>query len=99
QFWPFLAYALVGLAVQQWKGQRERLAIVAPLADVLFVFALQYQAMRLPDAEFAAGWTLGLYALVVGFSGLTLRARAVALTALAACAAVAVLQVRAGIWW
>ena len=101
-FWPLLAYAMVGLAVQRWAGRggwRDQLATFSPLADVLFVFALQYQALHPPDAEFGAGWTLGVYALVVAFSGLSLRAPVVTATAAVSFAALAVLQVRAGIWW
>jgi signal transduction histidine kinase len=100
--WPLLAYALVSLVAQRWAGRggwRDRLASFAPLADVLFVFVLQSQTLHLPQAEFGAGWTLGLYALVVGFSGLSLRARVVAATAAMSFAALAILQARAGIWW
>jgi signal transduction histidine kinase len=101
-FWPLLAYALVSLAVQRWAGRggwRDQLATFSPLADVLFVFALQFQALRPPEAEFGAGWTLGVYALLVGFSALSLRARVVTVTASFAFLALAVLQARAGIWW
>lgn len=102
-FWPLLGYVLVGWAVFRWAGRggwRDRLAAFSPLFDVVFVFALQAPALAHREvAQFGAGWTLGLYALLVGFSALSLRVRVVAATAGAAFALLAVLQARAGIGW
>lgn len=98
-----VAYLALSFLVQRWasaSGWRSRLASFALIADVLLVFALEFEAMGVRKAdELRAGWTLGLYALLVGFSGLALRGRIVAATAACSFAALAVLQWRAGIWW
>ncbi len=102
-FWPLLIYVLVSWAVLRWAGRgrwRDRLAAFSPLFDVVFVFALQTQALAHREgAGFGAGWTLGLYALLVGFSALSLRARVIAATTAAAFVLLALLQARAGIGW
>ena len=83
-FWPLLAYLAATWAIFRWAGRggwRDRLAAFSPIADVVFVFALQRQAPVMgPWADFAAGWILGLYALLVGFSALSLRLRVIATT-------------------
>ena len=102
-FWPLLAYALLGWALFRWVGRggwRERVATFSPIADLFFVFALQWEALsRSEDAAFGAGWTLGLYALLVGFAALSLRARVISATATLSFALLLVLQKRAGIGW
>jgi signal transduction histidine kinase len=102
-FWPLLAYALTSWAVFRWLGRggwRDRLAVFSPIADVFLVFALQAEALfHSPRPAFGAGWTLGLYALLVAFSALSLRAPVVVATAAVSFALLAVLQVRARVDW
>src|SRR5438105_5047309 len=48
-FFPLLGYAIASWAVFRWAGRggwRDRLATFSPLADVIFVFALQRQALQ-----------------------------------------------------
>lgn len=101
--WPLLAYVLVSWAAFRWTerpGPGQELALFSPLADVLFVFVLQESALAHGEqVEFAAGWTLGLYALLVAFSALSLRRRVIAATSAVAFALVALLQHRAGVPW
>ena len=98
-FWPLLAYAAAGWAVYRWGdrgGWRGRVAAFSPVADLFFVFALQWEALsNAQDALFGAGWTLGLYALLVGFSALSLRVRVIAATSAVSFALLAILQHRA----
>jgi len=98
-----VAYLALSFLLRRWAsrgGWRSRLASFGLIADVLLVFMLRFEATGAHKADqFGAGWTLGLYALLVGFSGLALRERLVATTAASSFAALAVLQWRAGIWW
>jgi signal transduction histidine kinase len=97
------AYLALSFLLRRWAsggGWRSRLASFGLIADVLLVFMLRLEATGARKADqFGAGWTLGLYALLVGFSGLALRERLVAATAACSFGALAVLQWRAGIWW
>lgn len=100
-FWPLLAYAAAGWAVYRWGdrgGWRGRIAAFSPVADLFFVFALQWEALQYADdARFGAGFTLGLYALLVGFSALSMRIRVVVATACVSFGLLAILQHRAHI--
>lgn len=102
-FWPLLIYALASWAVFRGAGRGGwggPMAILSPLVDVLFIFVLQMQALGSgPSSQFGAGWTLGLYALLVCFSALTLRARVVTSTSAVAFVLLAVLQARGGTDW
>lgn len=102
-FWPLLLYAVAGWAVFRWVGKggwRRKVATLSPLADLFFVFLLQWEALsRGADVAFGAGWTLGVYALLVGFSALSLRSRVIAGTAALSFGLLAVLQLRAHIPW
>ena len=95
-FWPLLLYAIAGWAVYRWGdrgGWRGRVSMFWPVADLFFVFALQWEALSYAhDASFAAGWTLGLYALLVGFSALSLRVRVISATAAVSFVLLAILQ-------
>jgi signal transduction histidine kinase len=101
--WPVFAYAATSWAVFRWAGRggwRNRFAVFSPLADVVFVFMLQYEALsHAQSAAFGAGWTLGLYALFVGFSALSLRVPVISATAAFSFVLLAILQLRAGIDW
>src|SRR5258708_4480730 len=89
-----VGYLALSFLVQRWasaSGWRSRLASFALIADVLLVFALEFEAMGVRKAdELRAGWTLGLYALLVGFSGLALPGRIVAAPPACSFAALAV---------
>jgi signal transduction histidine kinase len=102
-FWPLLAYAVLGWAVFRWALRRDwrgQLALYSPLADLFVVFALQWQALARSDQPaFGAGWTLGLYALLVGFSALSLRPRVIAATSAVSFVLLAILQARAQVEW
>ena len=101
--WPLLGYLVVAWAAFRWPargGWREQAASFSPLVDVVFVFALQSQALRHAEQmEFAAGWALGLYALLVTSSALSLRRRVVAATTALAFTLLSLLQSRAGVGW
>ncbi|MFN2548200.1 MAG: sensor histidine kinase [Myxococcales bacterium] len=100
-FWPLLAYTAAGWTVYRWGnrgGWREKVSTFSPVADPFFVFALQWQSLSYAeDAAFGAGWTVGLYALLVGFSALSLRARVISSTAVISFLLLAILQYRAHI--
>ena len=102
-FRPVLIYAIASWAVFRgaarggWSGW---MAVFSPLVDVVFIFALQMEALgRGPSAQFGVGWTVGLYALLVCFSALSLRDRVVGTTAAVAFVLLAILQARAGTDW
>src|SRR4051812_4949636 len=99
--WPLLAYTALGWAVYRWGnrgGWREKVSTFSPVADLFFVFALQWGALsHAEDAPFVAGWTLGLYALLVGFSALSLRARVISATAVVSFVLLTILQRQAHI--
>jgi signal transduction histidine kinase len=100
-FWPLFAYTVASWAVYRWGnrgGWRERIGTFSPVADLFFVFALQWTAVAYGDeSAFGAGWTLGLYALLVGFSALSLRIRVISATAVVSVVLLAILQRRAHI--
>lgn len=102
-FWPLLAYAAVAFTVFRWVGKggfRSRLVAFSPVADLLVVFALQWVSLAHgDDRAFGAGWTIGVYALLVGFSALSLRSRIIGTTAAISFALLAALQLHAGIHW
>lgn len=98
---PLLVYAVLGWAAYRWAsrdGWRDRIAGLSPIVDLIFFFALQWEALSHSDeAAFGAGWTLGVFTLLIGFSALSLRVRAVAATSIVAIALLTALQLRTGI--
>jgi signal transduction histidine kinase len=76
------------------------LGVVQAPVDVGLVFWLQYLALPIsPFPAGVAGFSLGLFALVVGLSGLTLRPPVVYGTSLLAALAQATLMRLAGVGW
>jgi signal transduction histidine kinase len=100
-FWPLLAYVMVSWALfrrARHGGFWKRLDAYSPLIDVVFIYALQAEALAHREAaEFGAGFTLGLYALLVGLSALSMRRKVVAATAAVSALLLALLQLQAGI--
>jgi signal transduction histidine kinase len=76
------------------------LGVVQAPVDVGLVFALQYLALPIsPFPAGVAGFSLGLFALVVGLAGLTLWPAVVYGTALLAAVGQGVLMRQAGVGW
>lgn len=102
-FWPLFAYGAAGWLVFRWAGRggwRQQVFALSPVADLFFVFALQWGTLgQSEDKAFRAGWTLGVYALLVGSCALSLRKRVIAATALLSFVLLAALQLHAGIPW
>jgi len=99
--WYHLAYAALAAAVVvgvRVKNSRLPVAVLAPLLDVAMVFALQRESLWVsPFPAGVAGWSLGPFVLLVFFSSLTLRARLIYATAVAACLAEGLLQAEVGV--
>lgn len=101
---PLFAYGLGSYLVFRWaergRGPRQALAAGSPLLDVAFVFVLLWSAgPRTESARFNAGWAVGVFALLVGLSALSLRVRVIAATASLAAVLLAVLQVHSAVDW
>lgn len=82
------------------SGQVAKLwiSMIGPSLDVLIVFVLQHQSLPLsPHPAGVAGWTLGVFVMLVLFASLTLRTGMIALTAAIAWCGEALLQHQAGV--
>src|SRR5258708_5613190 len=102
-FWPLLIYAALSWAAYRWvgrRGWRDEVVLLSPIADLFFVFALQWEARgHGEDPAFGAGWTLGVCALLVAFSALSLRVQAIAAAAGLSILLLSALQFRAHVAW
>ena len=97
---PFAGYAAVSLAVfaARRSALLERAAWLPPLMDVATIYLLQRRSLPLsPFPAGVAGFSLGVFALLVSLSGLGLRGEIVVLTAAAGAAAQASLMRAAGV--
>ncbi|WP_236069231.1 sensor histidine kinase [Citreicoccus inhibens] len=102
--YPPLLLGYLGVAVTMFLLRRRAMArwlgLTQPAVDVALVFALQ--ALALPISPFpagVAGFSLGLFGLVVALSGLSLMPAVVYGTAGLAAVAQAVLMREAGVGW
>src|SRR5947207_1833377 len=100
---PLLAYALSGYLLLRWRrggGWREHLTMSSPMFDVAFMFLLLWTIGPRADSQiFNAGWTVGVFALLVALSALSLRSPLISASAALAFGLLAALQVRAGGAW
>jgi PAS domain S-box-containing protein len=100
---PLALYAaLAGALAAIVRAQRFRgLAVFAvPLIDVPAVYALQATSLPLsPFPAGVAGWSLGLFALLVVLGALSFRSQAIYLTVLTASVAEGSLQRMADVGW
>src|SRR5437763_2337391 len=103
ELWPLLAYALSGYLLLRWRrggGWREHLAMASPMFDVAFMFLLLWSVGPRADSQtFRAGWLLGVFALLVALSALSLRPPLISATATLAFALLTALQLRASVAW
>ena len=103
ELWPLLGYALSGYLLLRWRrggGWREHLTMASPMFDVAFMFLLLWTIGPRADSQiFNAGWTVGVFALLVALSALSLRSPLISATAALAFGLLAALQVRAGVAW
>lgn len=97
---PLLPYALFAFAVFQFRGLPwvKRVGAFSFIVDVLFVFALQWLAQ--PASPFpagVAGFSLGLFALLVLLAGASMQRDATLATALVAAPLQVLLMREAGV--
>lgn len=99
---PVLGYLVVALLL--WVAARvsplvhRRSAFALALLDLPAIFAIQYQGVPLsPSPQGTAGFSVGILAVVVSVSVLTMRARNVLFLGAVAAVLQAVLMVRGGI--
>jgi signal transduction histidine kinase len=96
---PYLAVAATLFALRRRPAARW-LGVVQSLVDVALVYLLQHLALPIsPFPAGVAGFSLGLFALVVVLSGLTLRRSVVYGTALLSALAQGALIRQAGVGW
>jgi two-component system heavy metal sensor histidine kinase CusS len=96
---PYVGVAAVLFALRRRPAARWLGVVQAPV-DVGLVYWLQHVALpRSPFPAGVAGFSLGLFALVVVLSGLTLRRSVVYGTALLAAVAQGALMRQAGVGW
>ena len=95
-----LAWSLVVGALEVFRQRPvvQRLGALTFVLDVLFVFGLQWRSM--PESRFpagVAGFSLGLFVLLVLLAGTTLRSRVIAATTVVALPCQLALMSRAGV--
>lgn len=82
----YLAAALLTFRFRRWPALL-RFSWMPPFIDVAFVYAMQSRAIALSDSPGAiAGFSLGLFVVLVGLSGLTMRPRLIYAVAAVAAA-------------
>ncbi|WP_342375679.1 HAMP domain-containing histidine kinase [Myxococcus stipitatus] len=96
---PYVGVAGVLFAVRH-RPEARWLGVVQSPVDVALVYGLQHLALPIsPFPAGVAGFSLGLFALVVNLSGLTLRPAVVYATAALASVAQGALMREAGVGW
>jgi signal transduction histidine kinase len=96
---PYLGVAAVLFALRRHPVARW-LGVVQSPVDVALVYGLQHLALPIsPFPAGVAGFSLGLFALVVALSGLTLRRSVVYGTAVLSAVAQGALMRQAGVGW
>ena len=97
---PLAVYAAVAAGVWAVRGSRAARSAGAAVAfvDVALVYLIQHEAIPISSVPAGvAGFSLGLFALLVTLSGSTSTAEAVAAVALASCVAQTLLMRQAGL--
>lgn len=93
---PLAVYVLIAAVILLALGRDDKLrrvAIAAPFIDVLFVFGVQRLTLpESPSPAGVAGWSLGLFVMVVALSACTLRPSLIYATAALAWTCEAILQ-------
>ena len=93
----WLASILIFLVGPRLGARSAALGLAIPLVDIPFIFVLLYSTMGSGSAAGTAGFAVGVFALFVIFSSITLQPRLVAACALVGSALEIVLQHAAGV--
>lgn len=93
----WLAAAALLFAGPRLEGRGAALGLAIPLVDVPFIFILLYSTLGTGSAAGTAGFAVGVFALFIIFSSITLQRRLVLACALVGSALEIVLQRAAGV--